>query len=194
MTQNMPPELRLALRKAAAALDPVRPAWLLGGSCGLLLQGVELGRTPRDIDIYSDSVHVPLLHGRLQSWAAGEPVLDREGIYESMLSRYELNGYSLELVGGFKVSAGQSRYNVEVDRLLALHAPACVLENRTLRLMPLAHELVFNVLRDRPDRYVPVAEVIRRDEAHHIGLLERILERNEWDYNHRTLISSLAGI
>lgn len=194
MTQNMPPELRLALRKAASALSTVRPAWLLGGSCGLLLQGVELGRTPRDIDIYTDSVHVPLLHGQLQFWAAGEPVLDREGIYESMLSRYELDGYSLELVGGFKVSAGHSRYSVEVDRLLALSAPVCELDDRTIRLMPLAHELVFNVLRDRPDRYVPVAEAIRRDQKRHIGLLELILTRNVWDSQHRTLISSLANV
>ena len=197
MTQNIPHDLRLALWKTAAALEPEQSDWLLGGSCGLLLQGVELGRDPRDIDIYTDSCHVSALHNKLRHWAAGDPEFDREGMYESLLAKYELDRYPLELVGGFKVASGQSRYRVEVDGLLGFYAMEAVLEGNgsalALKLMPLAHELVFNVLRDRPDRYEPIARAIRRDKTRHTGLLERILERNDWDSGHRTRISALTG-
>ncbi|MNJ48251.1 hypothetical protein D3C77_434410 [compost metagenome] len=47
--------------------------------------------------------------------------------------------------------------------------------------MPLAHELLFNVLRERPDRYTAVAQVIRSSPDHHMPLLQALLAGNVWE-------------
>ena len=194
MTLNNMPELRKPLTSAAVSLNRAKPPWLVGGSCGLMLQGVRLGRAPRDIDIYADGEDIRDLHRQLQPWADGDPVLDKEGIYESIMGRYEIDGYSVELVGGFVVSSGRSVYRVEVGELLYPAAPKVECSSTAFRLMPLSHELVFNVLRERPDRYEAIAEVIREKPELHCELLDCIVRRNEWDRQHLSLIGSLTGL
>ncbi|WKL02675.1 hypothetical protein Q0F98_01795 [Paenibacillus amylolyticus] len=56
------PELHAALLETAKAWNTQPQTWLLGGSCGLLLQGVELQQAPRDIDIYADVAAAKELH------------------------------------------------------------------------------------------------------------------------------------
>lgn len=193
MTLNNIPELRKPLTTAARTLNRAERPWLVGGSCGLMLQGVRLDRAPRDIDIYADGEDIWDLHQQLQPWADGEPSLDKEGIYESMMGFYEIEGYSVELVGGFIVSSGQSVYRVEVEELLFPAAPMVEYASTAFRLMPLSHELVFNVLRQRPDRYEAIAEAIRERPELHFELLDCIVRRNEWDRQHLSLIGSLTG-
>lgn len=194
MTLNNIPELRKPLTTAAMALNRAEPSWLVGGSCGLMLQGVRLDRAPRDIDIYADREDIWNLHRQLQPWADGEPALDKEGIYESIMGFYEIDGYSVELVGGFIVSSGQSVYRVEVEELLYPAAPKVECSSTAFRLMPLSHELVFNVLRERPDRYKAIAEAIKEEPELHCELLGTIVGRNEWDRQHLSLIGSLTGL
>lgn len=112
------------------------------GSCGLLLQQVELQQAPRDIDVYADLAAARGLHHAAPGIALDEPVIDRTGPYASLLSHYQVGECALELVGGFEVWSRQSWYRIEIEQLLIHHAPQAQIGSYTLRLMPLAHELL----------------------------------------------------
>ncbi|WP_334071599.1 MULTISPECIES: hypothetical protein [Paenibacillus] len=174
------PEISSALQTLSHRCGGAKEPWLLGGSCGLWLQGVPLDSPPRDIDIYADMTGAEELHGLLAEAALDEPRLDQSGLYLSQLSHYRLNDWTLELVGGFQVRAEGAKYQTEVSEVLAPNAPSVRLGGAELRLMPLSHEFVFNFLRGRPDRYLNIAGVMRREAEHHLPLLYQLLRRNQW--------------
>lgn len=156
--------------------------WLVGGSTGLLLQGVQLAALPRDLDLYADRRAAENLHMALRRYATDEQTESETLIYRSMLSHYEMNGVKVELVGAFEVRALDSEYRVEAEYLARTHALAVPYgEGKTVRLMPLAHELVFNVLRDRPDRYEAIARVCQaREPERHRQALDDLIARNRF--------------
>ncbi|MGN8768158.1 hypothetical protein ACTNDP_00835 [Paenibacillus barengoltzii] len=154
--------------------------WLLGGSCGLWLQGVELATVPRDIDVYADLLTADRLHERLKSFATDQPRHDQSGIYTSRLSHYRIGESTIELVGGFEVHTNGAFYRTEIEAVLAPVAQRVKLRDSALWVMPLAHELVFNLLRGRPDRYLPIAGMMRNEPDRHLPLLDELLKRNEW--------------
>ncbi|GMX65222.1 hypothetical protein Elgi_44920 [Paenibacillus elgii] len=156
--------------------------WLVGGSTGLLLQGVQLAAQPRDLDLYADQRAAEDLHMALRRYATDEQTESETPIYRSMLSHYEMNGVKVELVGAFEVRAMDSEYRVEAEYLARTHALAVPYsEGKTVRLMPLAHELVFNVLRDRPDRYEAIARVCQaREPERHRLALDDLMARNRF--------------
>jgi hypothetical protein len=156
-----------ALAQITQALRPVGRAWLVGGSCGLLLHGVDLQGKPRDLDIYMDEIHTAEAYMLLQNFAVDKLAYNETHMYSSYLSHYQIHGVSVELVGGFQVKAHNSLYEVRIDTLLANHAITAELNLCSVKLMPLGHELVFNLLRERPDRYKAIAEqIIRYPETH----------------------------
>lgn len=173
-------QLREALQSLSLRCKEAEGMWLLGGSSALWLQGVQLHAAPRDIDVYVDRNEADVLHHILRDTALDEPRLDTSGCYVSQLSHYRLNGMPVELVGGFEIKTEGGHYRTEVTDTLAPSAPTAELGEATLRLMPLAHEFIFNVLRSRPDRYLAIAEVIRRDPKRHMPLLFLLLKRNRW--------------
>ncbi|GAA0135562.1 hypothetical protein YSY43_24020 [Paenibacillus sp. YSY-4.3] len=170
-----------ALKDLGSRLGQADAVWLLGGSCSLWLQGVPLERPPRDIDVYYDKAEAKKLHDRLTGLALDEPVWDESGRYSSLLSHYRMGELTMELVGGFEIRNGRSMYRTEVSGVLAGYAEQIMLEDVPIRLMPLAHELLFNVLRERSDRYRAVAEAIRKSPERQMGLLKLLLARNEWE-------------
>ncbi|MNJ71366.1 hypothetical protein D3C77_679040 [compost metagenome] len=87
----------------------------------------------------------------------------------------------MELVGGFEIRKGKSIYRTEVNGILREHSSKEILEGAPIQLMPLAHELLFNVLRERSDRYTAVAQVMRKSPEPHIRLLQLLLTRNVWE-------------
>lgn len=194
MRLNHLPGLTKPLLFAAESLNRAEQVWLLGGSCSLLLQGVKLEKAPRDIDIYADAGGISKLHRELNFWAEDTPHLDEEGMYKSVLSHYAIEGYPVELVGGFSVTSHDSAYHVEVEHLLYDWAPENRIQDVSFRLMPLSHELVFNVLRDREDRYKAIADVILQQPENHTELLKMILSRNNWSQSHLSIIHRLTGI
>lgn len=180
-----------ALKELSSRLGQDQAAWLLGGSCGLWLQGVPLEQPPRDIDVYCDRIDADQLHNRLTALALDEPVLDESGRYASLLSHYRLGSFTMELVGGFEVRKGSSRYRTEVNDILSEHSGRIALEGSAIRLMPLAHELLFNLLRERPDRYHAIAQVIRQSPEPHLSLLHKLLARNDWEAEMVTSVAKL---
>jgi hypothetical protein len=183
-------KLSEALRQVQRELQQVKAPWLIGGSCGLLLQGVALNATPRDLDIYTDMPGAEEIHHALSAFSIDEPVEDQSGLYRSVLSHYAISGIKVELVAGFEVAAYDSFYKVEASFLYNKYAPEMIIPSETdptvdngaieipLKLMPLEHELLFNILRNRPDRYLAIAEVlVCRTIGMSAALLE-LIERN----------------
>ncbi|WP_223066620.1 hypothetical protein [Paenibacillus caui] len=184
------PRLEKALDRLTALLSDSGAEWLLGGSCGLWLQGVELPASPRDIDIYADLEDSDEVHEVLLSLATDAPVLDRSGIYVSKLSHYKVEEYAVELVGGFEVHARGIGYQVEVKNVFYPEAPPAA---DGLQLMPLAHELVFNLLRERPDRYMAIAKQIGKEPKRHIPLIRELVRRNRWSPDQASYLDRLVG-
>lgn len=191
-------ELLPSLEQLVRLLQPIKEQspWLLGGSCGLLLHGVKLDKAPRDIDLYTDEIRINDLHEKLAQElpVLDYPILDETRTYRSTLSHYQLDAYTVELVGGFEVRARESYYRVHVEPVLYPAAPVYMLEAGSIHLMPLAHELIFNLLRDRPDRYEPISERIREQSQDHATLIEQIIQHNGFHPQFMQRIRRLAGI
>ncbi|MCM3171441.1 hypothetical protein [Paenibacillus sp. MER 99-2] len=187
------PELLAALLETAKVWSNEPYTWLLGGSCGLLFQEVELQQAPRDIDIYADIAAAKRLHRTAPGTVLDEPQVDKTGPYASLLSHYQVGECALELVGGFEIWARNSWYRVEIDRLLAKHAPCIQIGSYSVQLMPLAHELLFNVLRGRVDRYEAIAKQIRKQPDQHQPLMMLLSEQNMWTSRFHSEVKDLVG-
>lgn len=176
----LPPQFLAAIGKASALLGATGRVWLIGGSTGLLLQGVQLAAPPRDLDIYADREDVYALHAALAGYAVDEQQESATPIYKSILSHYAIGDVKVELVGAFEVNALGSEYKVEARyfaEALAGRLPDA-LQPAAATLMPLAHELVFNLLRGRPDRYEAIGAVCRLQPDVHAEALEAIGRRS----------------
>lgn len=150
---------------------------LLGGSCGLLLQGVRLAETPNDIDLYAEASDVTELFDQLRPFATKQPVLSETERYRSVLSRFNILGMKVELVGGFEVATTEGQYTVNISRLKD-NCSTVPIGGTRVGLMPLAHELVFNLLRERSDRYEAIAEKMREEPLLHRPALSTIIKNN----------------
>ncbi|WP_211269505.1 hypothetical protein [Paenibacillus glacialis] len=186
--------MQYALQMAARCLNSTGRVWLVGGSCSLLLQGVEVFSPPRDIDLYADMNSVKTLHTRMEQWSTDKQVLNKSGLYSSILSHYQLNDTQIELVGDFRVTAKGSQYTVEVEGRLHPYAPEIELDGIPMKLMPLSHELLFNLLRERADRYEAIATVMRQKPEHHVPLLVQLLDNNRLEDNHIRHIAELLEL
>lgn len=155
--------------------------WLLGGSSSLMLQGVGLAKPPNDIDIYADLRVAKLLHRLASGRQIDEQVLDRSGTYTSLLSHYRIEDSAIELSGGFEICTEGSFYRTEVE-LLSSYAALYSVQGAAgkVKLTPLSHELLFNVLRQREDRYIPIATKITEDLKEHLPLIRELIARNVW--------------
>lgn len=171
------PLLETAISRLAQLLSGSGVHWMLGGSSGLWLQGVKLASAPRDIDLYADLEAAAIIHEHLKELAIDEPIEDRSGIYVSRLSHYNVENASAELVGGFEVHSEGISYHVEVSGYLWEAGPEII---SGLHLMPLAHELVFNLLRNRQDRVEAIKAEISRQAGPHRKVLDTMVQREGW--------------
>lgn len=170
-----------ALASIVRATDGSGVTWIVGGSAGLMLRGLELSSEPRDLDIYSDEADFDRLYDMLQPFAVDKPLFDESGIYRSRLCHFLIDGVSVELVGGFVVKAHGCRYDTEVVSLLLPYSESFrVSEGDAVPVVPLAHELWFNVLRDRPDRSQLIVEAYRADEKRHQEAMSELEKRNHF--------------
>ncbi|RED60465.1 nucleotidyltransferase domain-containing protein [Cohnella lupini] len=182
-----------ALTRLAATLESGEGNWVVGGSTGLVLRGALLDRAPRDIDIYVDAKFVPVIHGLLSPFALDKPADSRTERYHSTLSHYELDGIVIELVGQFRVSALRSSYLTEVSSFLFPCGDKYEVEGRRIPVVPLGHELLFNLLRERRDRVEAVGRLIAADPAKHLPILRALIKRNRLAETFLTEVSKIAA-
>ncbi|AZN40709.1 nucleotidyltransferase family protein [Paenibacillus albus] len=168
-----------ALERFAEATEGTKAKWLIGGSTGLLLRGMELEKLPRDLDLYADEADAAVLHQALLPYAIDEQHQSVSPIYRSVLSHYVIEGIQVELVGGFVVTAGEDCYKVEVRDTLASRQALIEAGDYKLGIVPLGHELWFNVLRRREDRVALIASQIRQEPDQHAEAVQYIASRNQ---------------
>ena len=112
-----------ALKTIDEALGDDGLHWMVGGSCGLLLQRVALTAPPRDLDIYMDEAEMARFHEKLAPYAIDGPALSETDRYRSILSHYDIGGVRVEAVGSFTVRCGLSVYRTEIRNMLLPYAP-----------------------------------------------------------------------
>ncbi|GKU79553.1 hypothetical protein [Paenibacillus sp. L3-i20] len=177
--------IRAALASIIEAAGSDR--WMLGGSAGLLLRGIGLPSGPRDIDLYCDDADIPFVHHALQQYAIDEPEISVTDIYRSTLSHYLIENYRVELVGGFQITAHGCLYRTEVNRVLRRYGLSLDVGNiemkRVVHIVPLAHELWFNALRNRVDRVQLISSAIRIAPGKHEAAFALIEESNNFPKN-----------
>jgi hypothetical protein len=185
--------LLTAIEKVAGALRSEGAKWLLGGSCGLLLRGIPIQRNPRDLDFYFDADSEIMVYHALHGYAIDKPQYSQTDIYESTLSHYQLENIIVEGVGSFRVIAMESHYTVETA-YMDKHFPFYEhIGNERIPLIPLAHELVFNILRKRPDRFEPIAAAMLADPQTHLPALQNLLSRNRLGQEALAQVEKLLG-
>lgn len=179
-----------ALKEVCSRMGRDSRNMMVGGSFGLMLRGVPIGSGPRDLDLYCDLEHVEPLSRKLLYYVVEPPADSTTDRYYSRLSRYDVLGVPVELVGGFRVFSHECDYRVDVQRWIAAFSETIDVGDVRLSLMPLAHEFLFNLLRDRPDRYEPIADVLRSDPVSFV-VLERLIEANRWSPTILSVIRSM---
>ncbi|GAA4843956.1 hypothetical protein GCM10023310_22380 [Paenibacillus vulneris] len=173
-----------ALRTLQMQLHDIEQPWLVGGSCGLLMQGVPIAEAPKDLDVYADVEGARSIHRLLSEYSIDEQVEDRSSVYYSLLSHYSIHGIKVELVGGFEVTMRNSFYKVNaawLDRYAMKYTLNTHEGLAPVKLMPLEHELIFNLLRNRPDRFEPIAKVISTRIGSSSSIAEELLQQNHID-------------
>ncbi|RJE90031.1 hypothetical protein D3P07_07380 [Paenibacillus sp. 1011MAR3C5] len=161
-------------------------SWVLGGSAALLLRGIQLGAPPRDVDLYCDDDDANTIHKALSRYAIDRPSYSETAIYRSTLSHYRIGTIQVELVGGFSVRALDCCYQVNVKEVLFPYGEAIELHELTegrpvyVQVVPLAHELWFNLLRQRKDRVKVIAEEMRKQPLAHLPALAAIEGSNNF--------------
>lgn len=176
--------MKQAVRILVDKLEDQSEPWLIGGSTGLILQGVDIQTAPRDLDVYCDLSMTDTIYTCFKDKAIGPPVFSRTERYRSRLLHLELSGVVVEWVGAFEVANEGSLYKVRIAEDLLSIAPTIVMDDRSVRLMPLAHEYIFNWLREREDRYMAIAAQMRRNLCAHQQALQRIMAANQLSQEH----------
>jgi len=159
----------------------------------LALRGAELGRPPRDLDLYVDEDEVERVHRLLGAYALDGPERSVTDRYRSTLSHYRIAGAFVELVGGFRVSARDSVYVTEVDEVLFPARERLDWNGIELPIVPLGHELIFNLLRERNDRADLAGKLISADPEKHVPMLRQLLQRNQLSPEVAKLAIEFAG-
>ncbi len=172
-----------ALAQLTATLESCDARWVVGGSTGLSLRGAILDRAPRDIDIYVDRKFVSHIHEMLSPYSIDGPEENKTERYRSILSHYRLADTIVELVGDFRVSALQSVYATEVSEVLYPNSDKVEIDGHIVPVVPLGHELIFNLLRERKDRAILAGQLISQDPGKHLSLLQALLLRNRLSPN-----------
>lgn len=186
--------LDTALNVLGKVWNPKQYKWLLGGSCSLLLQGVELTDPPNDIDVYADFDIAKQLHTQASQYSVDEQRLDRSGTYTSLLSHYQIDEASLELSGGFEICASDSLYRTDIAFLIPYAEKYKIPGTHdSIYITPLSHELLFNILRKRADRYGPIAQKMNENIEIHIPLLKNLIRRNVWSSDHLEQLEGELG-
>ncbi len=183
-----------AVAALAARMESCAALWVLGGSTGLGMRGAKLASTPRDIDIYADAEDARMIHAHLLQWSTDAQQVSTTERYSSLLSHYAIAGAAVELVGDFRIDTAGSHYVTEVGQLLHAAGDTCRAGEAQVRLVPLGHELIFNILRERTDRCQLVGEMIGLQPAKHWPLLRELLARNRLSAEDRKLVRYYAGM
>lgn len=172
--------IQKALATVIQATESGPAKWIVGGSAGLMLRGIPLSAEPRDLDIYCDDEDMFTIFQSLREFAVDEPTVSVTGMYRSRLCHFQIHNVQVELVGGFQVTATGCHYETAVRELLIPYGERIKLSGTSLGVyvVPLAHELYFNVLRGRSDRVQLIVQAFAEAPEMHERAFQAIESSN----------------
>ncbi|OBZ17801.1 hypothetical protein [Bacillus sp. FJAT-26390] len=170
--------------------------WVVGGSASLMLRGLPLPAKPRDLDIYCDDEDVASIYESLRAFAVDEPAISVTAMYRSTLSHFLIHGVQVELVGGFQVQAAGNLYETRVRELLIPHAEHIQLYEQEcpVPIVPLAHELWFNYLRNRMDRVELIVQAFAEAPKNHEAALRAVETNNTFTAKAKENVHHLISV
>jgi hypothetical protein len=155
--------------------------WLIGGSGGLLLRDMPLTALPSDLDVFCDEPYMLAIHEALQAYASNAPYVLQDLFAISTLSSYRVQDQDVELIAGFEIQTAEgNHYVTQVERLLRPYAKYVQHNGQTIGIVPLAHEWIFNVLRERPDRVRLIEAAMLAAPEEHLPALAKLYEASDW--------------
>lgn len=178
---------------AAERLNRTGIPWLVGGSTACVLQGVPYLHKPNDLDIYIDRHSIEDVKRMLDDWEIVPVQTAKTEVYSSYLSRCCVNATEVEFIANMTVRTATGHYKVEVDNLLMIYATEVIVKDMPAPVIPLEHEMVFNLLREREDRFGPIGETLRKKGVNR-GLWSALQERNELPLDFWERASALMGL
>ncbi|MNR07383.1 hypothetical protein D3C85_1234990 [compost metagenome] len=130
----------------------------------------------------------------LSGYTVSGPEEDYSGGCFSLRSCYSLGNTSIELIGVFEIGHGSWQYSVNIQRLLAYAPVQDFTGIGLLRLMPAAHELIFNMLRGKSERCECIAAYLRHSLSDHLPLLQSLILDNGLDLSFQLKLNQMLGV
>lgn len=163
---GMTDEIRHALRAIVRCIIPsmfkAQEPWALMGSTASVLQGVD-GYSPPDIDLVTTMTGAYIMEGCVGN--SGEQIrpvaYSVSAIYASHFGIFEVGGVKVEVMGDLVIKCDDGLINAGdhfvhfSDEVRLVH-----FEEYHLPMVPLEWQLVANVLLRRPERSLPIAELL----------------------------------
>ncbi len=121
-----------ALAVLFKAADPLPVRWLIAGSCGLALQGVDVA--PRDIDVLTDDAGARTIHAALSEFEK-RPLVRKGGEPSApLVGCVEMHGIEVEILGDLQPgvdSVWVRRQGLKPERVIfdGMSFPALPLED-----------------------------------------------------------------
>ncbi|WP_128894452.1 hypothetical protein [Longirhabdus pacifica] len=190
-TQVNPDVMVHVIDKLDRCLKPQGVHYVIGGSSSLMLQHVELNQHPNDVDVYVAESDVLKAHDALKSYAIDTPRIIENGMFRSNMSGYVIHNMLVELVGGFQITTSATKFALIIDRDHPYHVSEVYVLGKRIAITSLAYEFVFNVIRERADRYIPIVQKMNKQMELHHDDLQRMLQHHIISMEHKNKISQL---
>jgi hypothetical protein len=191
----------------AASIQPVREAlslitrlsrpeglkWLVGGSTATILHGVSLAAPPHDLDIDAPGDGALKLGELLSSFVVSPVQRSDTDLYNNLFGRFDVNGTKVEILGDFEIKARSWSHRLVITEDLYNRCTEVTLQpGLTVRLVPLEHQLIVNLIRGRVDRVASISATLRGQGGPDQKYLQEIFERDRIPEQVRLMIDRLC--
>jgi hypothetical protein len=132
------PNIISALKTIAQKLEGQNIKWVVGASCGLALQGMDV--QPDDIDIITDEDGIFKISQCLVDYEVEAPKNAPSEIFDSLLSRYLINDCVVEVMGNFKIKSIIDKKWHSMNKLIE-HPDIIEIEDFKIPVIPLLRSI-----------------------------------------------------
>lgn len=159
---QLEPKLKAAIvaisgRSAGSGIE-----WLVGGSVGAILHGVQLDAPPRDLDIDTTGPGAYSLEARLSEYVQEAVTLSETPLYRNYFGCLKIDGVEVDLVGDLDVKHKSFAHHFRITPEVWHKRTVVDVGGFEVGLTPLEHQLILNLIRGREDRTRPIAGYLRR--------------------------------
>ncbi len=136
--------------------------WLVGGSVGSVLHGVEIGTKPNDLDIDTTGEGSLSLEALLSRYVQEPLAFSETSLYRNHFGRLNICGVKVDLIGDLDVKHPAFVHRFRITPDVWCKRAIILIDGFQVGLTPLEHQLILNLIRGREDRIQPIASYLRR--------------------------------